>query len=185
MNKTITSDDILEVIAIEYLLASSPKRIPNQGSNTLSRRSNEYDFRTGPRHNRTGGNVFSLELFPNGGRKDYLRSTANCLGSMELCIGRRQIGIVSYSFLRVERPQANGKTIIWDTGTNERYIVYTPCHSVEFATGHVAGRWYVKRSGDVLDLPRSMAFSSRGSAVSAVGSCTWKYGLWCRSSRSA
>lgn len=70
--------------------------------------------------------------------------------------------------------QGMGAFRVHDRPSGSEVLVYTPMFSSQFASGHRAGRWYVRPVTSVGGAPCSLAFGTAKEAIDAVGQDAWK-----------
>ncbi len=82
----------------------------------------------------------------------------------------------------IEPRAPNGTLVVYDRGTNERLIVYSPRFNDQFDAGHHSGRWYVRSSGDGTARAPKPDFPCAEAALAAVFA-GWRHCLAKRRSR--
>ncbi|WP_148598052.1 hypothetical protein [Aquisphaera giovannonii] len=69
--------------------------------------------------------------------------------------------------------QSDGSVRVLDRPSGESLVVYTPRFTQQFSSGHLAGRWYVRKLTHVGVIPRSLPFPTARAAVEAVEAGRW------------
>ncbi|WP_165221978.1 hypothetical protein [Aquisphaera insulae] len=69
--------------------------------------------------------------------------------------------------------QSDGSLRVLDRPSGESVVVYTPCFTQQFHSGHRAGKWYVRKLTHVGVIPRSRPYPTAKAAVEAVEAGRW------------
>jgi hypothetical protein len=68
----------------------------------------------------------------------------------------------------------DGKLVVEDRATGERFVVYSPRFACQFRAGHHAGQWYLRPAADAGTAPRSVGFPAPRAAVEALRADDWR-----------